>query len=143
MAGPQPGSAELPITARCALGRHRSRAGALPRGYFDHAAVRMAAPEVGAVGSESRVAAGAAPAAKGLGGAWGGGAVAAAVLAAAELEEGPMGVVGAREAAATAAAATAAVVLAAVRAARAAEMVAALEGRLASALRQTGRPRRG
>jgi len=34
---PFPGSAELPKAARRALGRHRSRAGALPSGHFDHA----------------------------------------------------------------------------------------------------------
>ena len=34
---PLPGSAELPRAARRALGRHRSRAGALPSGHFDHA----------------------------------------------------------------------------------------------------------
>eukprot|EP00964_Phaeocystis_antarctica_P040166 scaffold22962_cov64-Phaeocystis_antarctica.AAC.5 len=35
---PLPGSAELPRAAGCALKRHRSRAGALPRGHLDHAA---------------------------------------------------------------------------------------------------------
>eukprot|EP00964_Phaeocystis_antarctica_P059376 scaffold35239_cov43-Phaeocystis_antarctica.AAC.4 len=50
-----------------ALGRQRSRAGVLPRDHFDHAAVRMAAPEAVVEGSESRVVAGAVPAVKGLG----------------------------------------------------------------------------
>ena len=36
---PFPGSAELPGAARRALRRHRTRAGALPEGQFDHAAV--------------------------------------------------------------------------------------------------------
>ena len=35
-----PGSPELPRAARRALRRHRSRAGALPRGHFDYAAVQ-------------------------------------------------------------------------------------------------------
>eukprot|EP00964_Phaeocystis_antarctica_P116403 scaffold80350_cov42-Phaeocystis_antarctica.AAC.2 len=39
VAGPRPGSAELPRAARRALRRHRSPAGALPRGRFDHAAM--------------------------------------------------------------------------------------------------------
>ena len=40
-AGPFLGScAELPRAARCTLRRHRSRAGVLPRGHFDHAAVQ-------------------------------------------------------------------------------------------------------
>eukprot|EP00964_Phaeocystis_antarctica_P067504 scaffold40866_cov44-Phaeocystis_antarctica.AAC.2 len=34
VAGPRPGSAELPRAARRALSRRRSRAGALPRGHF-------------------------------------------------------------------------------------------------------------
>ena len=105
---------------------------ALPRGYFDHAAVRMAAQEAVAVGSESLVAAGAAMATTGLGGAMGVGAMAAAALGAVEME-----------AAATAAGATAAAVLAAVRAVRAAAKVVASEGRWASALPRTGRSRRG
>ena len=33
-----PGSVGLPRAARRALRRHRGRAGALPRGHFDHAA---------------------------------------------------------------------------------------------------------
>ena len=107
----------------------------------------MAVPEAVVVGSESRVAAGAATATKGLGGAMGVGAMAAAVLGAAELGEGSMGVEETveveRAAAATAAGATAAAVLAAVRAARAAVKVAASEGRWAFALRQTARPHRG
>eukprot|EP00964_Phaeocystis_antarctica_P067568 scaffold40901_cov46-Phaeocystis_antarctica.AAC.2 len=37
---PRPGSAELPGAARRALRRHRSRAGALPRRRFGHAAAR-------------------------------------------------------------------------------------------------------
>ena len=37
LAGSRPGSAELPRAARRALRRHRSRAGARPRGHFDHA----------------------------------------------------------------------------------------------------------
>eukprot|EP00964_Phaeocystis_antarctica_P021182 scaffold11735_cov56-Phaeocystis_antarctica.AAC.2 len=40
VAGPLPGSAKLPRAARCALTRHRSPAGALPRRHFDHAAVQ-------------------------------------------------------------------------------------------------------
>eukprot|EP00964_Phaeocystis_antarctica_P132361 scaffold96431_cov44-Phaeocystis_antarctica.AAC.2 len=36
-AGLSPGSAEPPRAARRALRRHRSRAGALPRGHFDPA----------------------------------------------------------------------------------------------------------
>ena len=41
LSGPAlPGSAELPRTTRRALRRRRSRAGALPRLHFDHAAVR-------------------------------------------------------------------------------------------------------
>ena len=39
MGRPRPGSAELPRAARRALGRRRSRAGALPRGHVDHAAM--------------------------------------------------------------------------------------------------------
>ena len=39
VAGPPTGSAELPGAARRALRRHRTRAGALPEGQFDHAAV--------------------------------------------------------------------------------------------------------
>jgi hypothetical protein len=35
-ASSSPGSAELPRTAKHALRRHRGRAGALPRGHFDH-----------------------------------------------------------------------------------------------------------
>ena len=120
---------------------------ALPRGYFDHAAVRMAAQEAVAVGSESLVAAGAAMATTGLGGAMGVGAMVAAVLGAAEMGKGAMGaeetVEAEMEAAATAAAATAAVMLAAVRAVRAAAKVVASEGRWASALPRTGRSRRG
>ena len=42
MVGPRPGSAELPRAARRALKRRRSRAGALPRLHFDHAAPRSA-----------------------------------------------------------------------------------------------------
>ena len=107
----------------------------------------MAAQEAVAVGSESLVAAGAAMATTGLGGAMGVGAMAAAVLGAAELGEGSMGVEETveveRAAAATAAGATVVAVLAAVRAVRAAVKVAASEGRWAFALRQTGRPRRG
>ena len=106
----------------------------------------MAAPEAGAVGSESRVAAGAATATKGLGGAMGVGAMAAAVLGAAELGEGSMGVEETveveRAAAATAAGATAAAVLAAMRAVRAAAKVVASEGRWASALPRTECSRR-
>ena len=41
MARSLPGSAELPRAARSALRRHRSRAGALPGGHFDHAGVRV------------------------------------------------------------------------------------------------------
>eukprot|EP00964_Phaeocystis_antarctica_P129917 scaffold93751_cov63-Phaeocystis_antarctica.AAC.3 len=44
---PLPGSAELPRAARCALWRHRSRAGALPRLHFDYAAPRLAPPAAG------------------------------------------------------------------------------------------------
>ena len=59
------GGAELYMTARRARRRHGNRAGALPRGYFDHTAERMAAREALAVGSESLAAAGAAAAAMG------------------------------------------------------------------------------
>ena len=107
----------------------------------------MAAQEAVAVGSESLVAAGAAMATTGLGGAMGVGAMAAAALGAAEMGEGAMGggetVAVEMEAAATAAGAMAAAVLAAVRAVRAAAKVVASEGRWASALPRTGRSRRG
>ena len=39
--GLRPGSAELPRAARRTLWRYRSRAGALSRGHFDHAAGLM------------------------------------------------------------------------------------------------------
>ena len=42
MAELRPGSAALPRVARRALRRRRSRAGALPRGHFDHAGVQRA-----------------------------------------------------------------------------------------------------
>ena len=130
--------AELYMTARRARRRHGIRARALPRGYFDHAAERMAAREAVAVGSESLVAAGAAAAAMGWVGAMGVGAMAAAVLGAAEMGEGMMGVEETveveMEAAATAAGATAA---------RAAATGAASEGRWASAPPRSERSRRG
>ena len=59
------GGAGLYMTASRARRRHGNRAGALPRGYFDHTAERMAAREALAVGSESLEAAGAAAAAMG------------------------------------------------------------------------------
>ena len=43
VARPRPGSAALPRAVRCALRRHRSRAGAPPRGHFDHAAGQLSA----------------------------------------------------------------------------------------------------
>ena len=57
--------AEPNMIARRARRRRGVRAGALPRGDLDHAAVRVAALEAVAVGSESLVAAGAAAAAMG------------------------------------------------------------------------------
>ena len=44
---PLPGSAELPRAARRALRRHRRRAGALPKGHFDHAGERVVLGVVG------------------------------------------------------------------------------------------------
>jgi hypothetical protein len=43
VARPRPGSAALPRAVRCALRRHRSRAGAPPRGHFDHAVGQVSA----------------------------------------------------------------------------------------------------